>query len=636
MKKRLLFSFFFLLSLSRLFSDGPVRIDILVLHTPAVTAHYQGVEGITAHILATMDSANAALENSGIDMIWHLVGIEEIEYDESSTDLYDDLDNLTDGLNGFEGVSDLRDAYGADLVSLFRRGAAGGFAGLAWRLNANSPNQHFGFNVVSDESALNGFTFAHEVGHNLSSVHHRQDPNVGTPQLNTSYGYIFTGSDDNDYRTIMATDQNFAKIPHFSNPLVTFAGVPTGIADPSPDAADNAASFAIVGPAIETFRPAQPAIPDVWFEPRGTTVVSGRAAFLSPQVNGLPPLTLEWFEGESGNQAQPVMGATDRMLTLDPVTETLSYWLRVSNPEGTAETRSVRVVAVPPPVGPFSQMINQDQIRVGYSVVGQTWQEMVFPSGYVASITVDLFKDLNGNGTDYPVVKMVLLRKSTQVIFQTLIDPGGVTQFLTPVTVPVQTFVVPGETYRLSLAVHSGGTDGGIFWAGKEGMIDPAAGIGNSSIHASNNDDWAFAFRADGTEATTFHKWAAAESISAEEGEPSDILDGDKVPNLIRYAMGGSASDEGVTLLPALQEVLEINEERFLPYRFTKRRHMADVDLRVELSTDLETWTPFSPSNVVHLNEFDTPTTRTFEARLPIAEQDKAFLRVNALYPPEN
>ncbi|MCH8473611.1 MAG: M12 family metallo-peptidase [Opitutales bacterium] len=613
-----------------LHANDPIRIDVLVLHTPAVTDHYNGPEGITAHILATMDASNAALENSDIDMIWNLVGIEEVDYTESSTDLKEDLDNLTDAENGLEDVPNLRNAYGADLVSLLRRGAAGGAAGLAWRLNGNNPQNDFGYSVVADNTALSNFTFAHEVGHNLSSGHHRGDVSGGSPELETSYGYRFTGTDDNDYRTIMATGFDFTRIPHFSNPLVSFAGTPTGLPEADPEAADNAASFAIVGPPISDFRDEEPAFPEIFFQPRGTTVVSGNQAILSPQVNGLPPLSLEWFEGESGNESQPVAGANDKKLTLDPATETTAYWLKVTNDEGTAETRSVRVVVVPPPDGPYSTLVEQDQTEFGWSS-STLWQEMIFPSGYVDTISVDLFKSDNGNGTDYPVVKAELSLDNSQIVFQGFIHPDDVTQFLTTITLPVESLVLPNETYRLTLSVDSGGTDGSLNWlAGQEDTVDVSSGIGNSNL----SGDRAFTFTATGTEATTFHQWAFNETLSADLGEAGDVLQDDGVTNLIRYAVGGNASDNALDLLPALQEVTTIDNEKVLPFRFSERRDMADVALEVEFSTDLQNWSPLDPAQIVHLSGEDTPTKRVYEARLPIEENDRAFLRLNAQNPP--
>ena len=637
MKRLPLTLFLYFAFIPYLLSDDPVRIDILVLHTEAVTDYYHGEEGITAHILSTMDASNAALENSDINMVWNLVGIEEVSYTESSTSLGDDLENLTYAENGLEDVHDLRDAYGADLVSLFRRGSVGGTAGLAWRLNGDFPQVNFGYNVVSDQAALSGFTFAHEVGHNLSSGHHRGDPSGGNPELEPSYGYLFPGTDGIDYRTIMATDFDYTRIPHFSNPLVSFAGTPTGLPESDPESADNATSFASVGPKIEDFRSAQPALPEILFEPRGTTIVTDGQANLSTLVNGLPPLSLEWFEGQAGNESSPVANANERDLFLESMNESSRFWLKASNPEGTAESKAARIVVVPPPDGPYETIVSQSNVTNGYFIDPTLWQEMIFPEGYVDFLEIKLFKSDSGNGTDYPRLQATLLRGNSQIVHQSLIDPDDVTQFLSSIFLPIQAFVQPGTTYRLELSIFSGGSDGDILFAGQDNTVDPGAGVGESQISANDpNSEYAFFFDATGTDATTYHRWVADEGLSADLEDSETSLTEDQVPNLLRYALGGGASDDGLTLLPALQDVTVIDDEEVLPFRFTQRRDMVDVDLQVEVSTDLENWNPLDASFIHHLDGLDTSTTRTYEARLPTASDDKAFLRLNAENPPQN
>ena len=92
--------------------------------------------------------------------------------------------------------------------------------------------------VLSNWACASGnMALAHVIGHNMGCADQRSDPGSGAFAF--SFGFY---EPTNAFRTVITT-QPFPEIPQimlFSNPLVSSGGLPTGIADPSPDSADNA------------------------------------------------------------------------------------------------------------------------------------------------------------------------------------------------------------------------------------------------------------------------------------------------------------------------------------------------------------------------------------------------------------
>lgn len=93
--------------------------------------------------------------------------------------------------------------------------------------------------------------------------------------------------------------------------------------------------------------------PAVTGQPASTTITSGQSATLSVTATGTAPLSYQWYVGNSGNTASPIGGATGSSITVSPTTTT-SYWVRVSNACGSANsvTATVTVNAPPPPPPP--------------------------------------------------------------------------------------------------------------------------------------------------------------------------------------------------------------------------------------------------------------------------------------------
>ena len=92
-----------------------------------------------------------------------------------------DLNRLTGTSEGYmDDVHALRDAYGADMVSLWVEG--GQYCGIGWV----GPYASYAFTVVNRGCATGNLTFAHELGHNMGALH---DPYVDPSTNPYAYGH---------------------------------------------------------------------------------------------------------------------------------------------------------------------------------------------------------------------------------------------------------------------------------------------------------------------------------------------------------------------------------------------------------------------------------------------------------------
>ncbi len=88
------------------------------------------------------------------------------------------------------------------------------------------------------------------------------------------------------------------------------------------------------------------AAPVIGVQPSSTTVAVGSPATLTVTATGTGTLTYQWFVGASGNTANPIPGVTGPSLTVTPGTTT-SYWVRVANSCGAANSSTATVTVTP-------------------------------------------------------------------------------------------------------------------------------------------------------------------------------------------------------------------------------------------------------------------------------------------------
>ena len=107
--------------------------------------------------------------------------------------------------------------------------------------------------------------------------------------------------------------------------------------------------------------------PAVIAQPQSQTIQSGQTATVDVSAVGTPPLSYQWYQGPSGETSNPV-GLGTSSFTTPALTDTTSYWVRVSNPCGHTDstTATVTIGCTPPAITaqPQSQTIQSGQTAV--------------------------------------------------------------------------------------------------------------------------------------------------------------------------------------------------------------------------------------------------------------------------------
>lgn len=89
-------------------------------------------------------------------------------------------------------------------------------------------------------------------------------------------------------------------------------------------------------------------LPIISVQPQGTLIPAGSTAELTVVANGPGTLTYQWYEGESGDTGAPVPGATGATLETPVLTADTSFWVRVTNANGSADSDSVLIEVFEP------------------------------------------------------------------------------------------------------------------------------------------------------------------------------------------------------------------------------------------------------------------------------------------------
>lgn len=219
-------------------ADDGSRQDVLMLYTATARAAAGSVDAIESANITAINLTNSSYGNSLINPRLRIVHQQEVAYTESGsagTDL-GRLQNPTDGF--MDEAHSLRNTHGADLVALIVNSFDA--CGIAYLLADFHPGyESLAFSVTARGCAVANLTLAHEIGHNQGCCHAVGDGGGCNDGGLYSYsvGWRFNTSGGLK-RTIMAYDPG-TRINHFSNPDVTFLGVPTGVPVGQPNEAHN-------------------------------------------------------------------------------------------------------------------------------------------------------------------------------------------------------------------------------------------------------------------------------------------------------------------------------------------------------------------------------------------------------------
>ncbi|MGZ6209435.1 MAG: Ig-like domain-containing protein [Syntrophales bacterium] len=87
--------------------------------------------------------------------------------------------------------------------------------------------------------------------------------------------------------------------------------------------------------------------PSITSQPQNKTIQSGQTANLSVIASGSTPLSYQWYRGSSGNTSTPV-GTNSSSYTTPALTQTTSYWVRVTNSCGSANSNTATITVTVP------------------------------------------------------------------------------------------------------------------------------------------------------------------------------------------------------------------------------------------------------------------------------------------------
>jgi peptidyl-Asp metalloendopeptidase len=223
--------------------DSGDRIDVLVVYTTATKNLLGGDAQAQTLAQQAIDATNTAYINSKIRQRVRMVHAQEYVYTET-TSAGTDLSNLRNNVD----IQNLRNTHKADLVAML--GEIQGACGIGYLMGSNqtSGSPTSGYTATARSCAVGNLSFAHELGHNMGSQHNPENGSGAT--YSYGYGHYVNGV----FRTVMSyvdpCPNGCTRRPYFSNPAVSFNGLPTGI----DNARDNSRSINLTADVIANYR----------------------------------------------------------------------------------------------------------------------------------------------------------------------------------------------------------------------------------------------------------------------------------------------------------------------------------------------------------------------------------------------
>lgn len=241
---------------------GDEIIEIMVVWSEdAEEAAIRQGSSIQAEIALAVSLINTTYANSGINQRVSLVASSAADYLSQESSIEDDLYRLQSPNDGFmDGIHKLRQASGADCVSLITNGYPGNIVGIGYALKPAVSGYFYNYAfAVVDRHAFFNQTLTHELGHLMGAGHELDNPSSPGPQYYSySSGFHYEADPGEHWHTMMSyqhygenNDNPSYKISHFSNPVVDYGGNPTGL--PGPDGNNNALTLNNTMSLVDSF-----------------------------------------------------------------------------------------------------------------------------------------------------------------------------------------------------------------------------------------------------------------------------------------------------------------------------------------------------------------------------------------------
>jgi len=239
-------------------ADSAEMIEVLAVYTAAAKAAVGGQAAMETRIQASILSTNQGYAASGINQQVRLVGMEEVNYDETDVLAWDNtawyyaLERLTFGryvgplgddpsdANYLADARAFRETYGADLVFMVAS-LPSGICGIGWLAGASNESS-IGYSVDRYNcTGATSYTVQHELGHNMGACHDRDNTSSTSGCWDPAYSFGY--QQPNQFYTVMAyfngCGPQCIRLNRWSNPNLTYDGYPTGVPLGQPNAAFN-------------------------------------------------------------------------------------------------------------------------------------------------------------------------------------------------------------------------------------------------------------------------------------------------------------------------------------------------------------------------------------------------------------
>lgn len=255
------------------------EIGVMVVYTAAARSAQGGTVAMNNLISSAIGLLDDSFGNSLIDVSASLVHTAEIAYTESGN-LGTDLGRIrTDGDSYMDGIHDLRNEHGADLVVLVVSSGSGCVDAYQ---NANSA---YGFSVVHYNCIVSDWGLARGIGHNIGAYHDRA---TGTnPDYQYGHGYTYTAG---GWRTIMSQGAG-THLNYWSNPGKSLGGIPMGTSTYE----DNARVWEERAAAVAAFKSVWGPKPVVSISGELNMFESGTEMFTANVSGAAGPFSYQWY-----------------------------------------------------------------------------------------------------------------------------------------------------------------------------------------------------------------------------------------------------------------------------------------------------------------------------------------------------
>ncbi len=114
-------------------------------------------------------------------------------------------------------------------------------------------------------------------------------------------------------------------------------------------------------------------------QPADKSIQSGQTASLSVTAAGTGSLSYQWYQGASGTTGGSIGGATSSNYTTPALTATTTYWVRVSNSCGSADSRTTTVTVATAVPARFDFGTATSPVAAGFTRVAPTTAYSVAP-----------------------------------------------------------------------------------------------------------------------------------------------------------------------------------------------------------------------------------------------------------------